>query len=220
MHNSRTPFVSWRFLGISEVPLALFPQEQPCRDPQQHLQRGCTQTKPDVAEETRSRVKNAFIPQKSHDLVTIWGKSQIFSNIWVRPAYRERSLFSCGINPCEKASQRAWCPPWQRAASQPQAEDKQGRAWCRIFVCCGPISPYRWEHWAFCPLQPAEKVPPSKTTSYTSTGTREPGMVSTDRVCALSLTLFMTQERNISVVPNTEKQRITASGRKKHFPPI
>lgn len=30
----------------------------------------------------------------------------------------------------------------------------------------------------------------------------------------------MTQERNISVVPNIENQRIKTSGREKHFSPI
>lgn len=90
-HDSRTPLVSWRFLGISELSLALFPQEQPCRNPQQQIQCGCTQAKLDVPEETRSRVKSAFIPQKRHDLGTIWDKSQIFSNIWVQPAYKDHS---------------------------------------------------------------------------------------------------------------------------------
>lgn len=90
-HDSRTPLVSWRFLGISELSLALFPQEQPCRNPQQQIQCGCTQAKLDVPEETRSRVKSAFIPQKRHDLGTIWDKPQIFSNIWVQPAYKDHS---------------------------------------------------------------------------------------------------------------------------------
>lgn len=203
-HNSRTPLVSWRFLGINELSLALFPQEQPCRNPQQHLQCGCTHAKPDVPEETRSRLKSAFIPQKRQDLGTIWDKSQIFSNIWVQPAYKERTLLWCGVNPCEKASQRA---------SQPQAGHKQSLMQNIVVLWTSVHAGDNTEHFV-------EKVPPSRTSSYTSPGTREPGMVSTDQVCAFSLTLLITQERNISVVPNAEKQRIKASGRKKHFPPV
>lgn len=148
----------WRFLGISEVPLALFSQEQPCRNPQQHPQ--CGQTRCGL-EDTRSRDKNAFIPQKSHYLMTIWAKSQIFTNTWVWPAHKEMPLSWCGVNPCEKSSQRAL------AVSRGHLPDAG-------YLCAVHTSVHAGDNTGNFFHSATGKVPPSRTSAGNRDGQHRP----------------------------------------------
>ena len=138
------------FLGTHPVRCIwhCFTQEQRCRDPQQSFQCGCTPAKSDVAEETGSRVKNAFIPQKSHDLVTTWDKLQIFSYVWLRPAFDRKAPCSCVKQILVKKHPKVHVA--HHGTEQPASgRRRMGQSLMQnIYVLwtylCGHISPCRW----------------------------------------------------------------------------
>lgn len=123
-----------------------FTQEQPCRDTQQSFRCGCTHAKSDVAKETRSGVKNAFIPQKSHDLVMIWDKLQVFSEFNLPTGkhlvlVRNKSLWKS----IPKRMLSSTAPSSQPASLRQRTNGAEpGAEYVLWTYLCGHVSPWRW----------------------------------------------------------------------------
>lgn len=137
-----------------------FTQEQPCRDTQQSFRCGCTHAKSDVAKETRNGVKNAFIPQKSHDLVMIWDKLQVFSEFNL-PTGKHLVLVRNNKSLWKSIPKRmlsTTTPSSQPASGRRQTGQSLVQNMCCGHICVDTLVHEGEQHWAFCPLQPTGKV--------------------------------------------------------------